>query len=160
MNRQIRSAIALWLVLVAPFGHAEVMSSTEFDAAKAQIQTDYVQAMAACDRLIDNAHETDIVGRSADPDSVELAQLAFQGSPNAKGICVEDAYGSRNIALAELDYRRSGAQSDRVILEIAKADAAYEVAKQKCDEMGPNANSVCVRHAQTDADQARAEAHH
>jgi hypothetical protein len=149
----------LLLLLMAPFAtRAETMTSIEYDAAQEQIETDYASAMAACDKLIDNTHDNDIVGRTADADSTKMAEIAFQGSPNAKGLCTEDAAGKRNVALAELEYRRSGAQDDRAKLEVAKADAAYDVAKQKCDVMSPNANSTCVEAAKAEAARAKAEA--
>jgi hypothetical protein len=150
----------LLLLLPASFTvRAEAMTSIEYDAAQEQIQTDYDDAMAACDRLIDSAHDNDIVGRTADADSTRMAEIAFQGSSNAKGICTEQAAGERRVALAELEYRRSGAQDDRVRLEVAKADAAYDVAKQKCDEATPNANSICIEDAKAEATRAKAEAH-
>ena len=148
------------LLLAAPFAvRAVAMSPIEYDAAQEQIQTNYEAAMAACNRLIDSTHDNDIVGRTADPDSTRMAEIAFHGSANAKGICTEEATGKRNVALAELEYRRSGARDDRVKLEVAKADAAYDVAKQKCDEMSPNAGSTCIEDAKAAAARAKAEAH-
>jgi hypothetical protein len=148
------------LLLLAPLAvRAVAMSPIEYDAAQEQIRTTYEAAMAACDRLIDSTHDNDIVGRTADPDSAKMAEMAFHGSANAKGICTEDATGKRNVALAELDYRRSGAQDDRVKLEVVKADAAYDVAKQQCDEMSPNAGSTCIEDAKAEAARAKAEAH-
>ena len=148
------------LLMLAPFAvRAVAMSPIEYDAAQEQIQTHYEAAMAACDRLIDSTHDNDIVGRTADPDSTKMAEIAFHGSANAKGICTEEAAGQRNVALAELDYRRSGAQDDRVKLDVAKADAAYDVAKQKCNEMSPNAGSTCIQDAKAEAVRAKAAAH-
>ena len=149
----------LLLLLVTPFAvRAEAMTSIEYGTAQEQIQTNYEAAMAACERLIDNTHDNDIVGRTADADSTKMGEIAFQGSSNAKGICTEEATGKRDVALAELEYRRSGAQDDRVKLDVAKADAAYDVAKQKCDEATPNANSTCVEDAKAEAARAKAEA--
>jgi hypothetical protein len=58
--------------------------------------------------------------------------------------------------LAELKYRRSGSDDDRAKLAIAKADAERDVAQQRCDELTPNANAVCINKA--DAEEARAKA--
>lgn len=155
MNR----AFVLLLLLMTPFAiRAEAMTSIEYGTAQEQIQTNYEAAMAACDRLIDNTHDNDIVGRTADADSTRMAEIAFQGSPNAKGICTEEATGKRNVALAELEYARSGTQDDRVKLDVAKADAAYDVAKQKCDEVTPNASSTCIEQAKAEAARAKADA--
>lgn len=151
--------LVLLLLLMAPFAiQAEAMTSIEYDAAQEQIQTDYERAMAACNRLIDNTHDNDIVGRTVDADSTKMAEIAFQGSSNAKGICTEEAAGTRNVALAELEYRRSGAQDDRVKLEVAKADAAYEIARQKCDDGTPSTSSTCIDDAKAEAERAKAEA--
>ncbi len=130
--------------------NAEPPTATEYQAAKDRIETDYAAALSACDRFIDQAaRESGVNGSPA------LSELAFQDSTNAKGVCVEEANGNRSVALAELRHRRSGSDADRIKLALAKADAAHDVAQQKCDEMTPNANSVCMSDA--DEEEARAK---
>jgi len=151
-------ALALFALAIPFHGYAESsMSPMEYDAAKDRIEADHSTAMAACDRLVD-ASDHAVVGDTASKQSAELAELTFQGSSNAKGICIEEANGAKKVALADLEYKRSGSDDDRVKLALAKADAEYEVAKQKCDEMTPNANSVCIEGAKAQAASAKAQA--
>lgn len=132
--------------------NAEPPTSPEYQAEKDRIEADHEAALRACDRLIDpHARESGANGKDGPP----LSELEFQDSTNAKGICVEEANGNRSIALAELRHRRSGSDADRVKLALAKAEAAHDVAQQKCDEMTPNANSVCMSDA--DEEEARAK---
>ena len=129
------------------------MSDTEYQTAKDGIEADHQAAMRACDRLVDpDARDAGTDGKPAPA----LSELEFQDSSNAKGICVEEANAEEKVASAELEYQRTGSNDDRVKLAIAKADAERDVAQQRCDELTPNANAVCINKA--DAEEARAKA--
>ena len=131
--------------------NAEPLTAAEYQAQKDRIEADHEAALSACDRLVNpEARESSANG------SPPLSELEFQDSTNAKGICVQEANGNRSIALAELRHRRSGSDADRAKLAIAKAEAAHDVAQQKCDEMTPNADAVCMNDA--DEEEARATA--
>lgn len=62
---------------------------------------------------------------------------------NAKDICVSEAKGIQKIARAELEsaYEPSARHTQKVAM--AKGDAAYDTAKEKCDDSQGNAKSVC-----------------
>ena len=62
---------------------------------------------------------------------------------NAKDICVSEAKGAQMIARAELKsaYEPSARHTQKVAM--AKSDAAYDIAKEKCDDSQGNAKSVC-----------------
>jgi hypothetical protein len=59
---------------------------------------------------------------------------------NAKDICVAEAKGAEKVAKAELEaqYKPSPRNDEKVT--VAKADAAYDVAKEKCDDLTPSAS--------------------
>lgn len=62
---------------------------------------------------------------------------------NAKDICVSEAKGVQSIAKTELEsvYEPSARHTERVAM--AKGDAAYDIAKERCDDSQGNAKSVC-----------------
>ncbi|MCX8521019.1 MAG: hypothetical protein ORN28_05715 [Rhodoferax sp.] len=116
----LSSTLALAFCMHA--GAAETtMSKAEYKDAKAQISMQFKNAKAACD--------------------------GQQG--NAKSICMEEAKGQEKIAMAELENRHEPSARHSQQLAMAKADATYAVAKQRCDDM-PDANKdTCMKDAKT-----------
>jgi hypothetical protein len=78
-------------------------------------------------------------------------------SGNQKDICVSEAKGKERVAKAENDAKnakdptRAQAKVERV-----KADAAYDLAKQKCQEHKGNEKDVCMKQAKAERDRAKA----
>ena len=68
---------------------------------------------------------------------------------NAKDICGEEAKGRQNVAKAELEANYQPSSKHRYDLRVAKADAAYAVAKEKCDDQAGNAKDVCRKEAKS-----------
>ena len=66
---------------------------------------------------------------------------------NAKDVCVEEAGAKQKVARAELEYSYSGKPDDRNKLNMVKAESAYSVAKEKCDDRDGNAKDVCIQEA-------------
>lgn len=62
---------------------------------------------------------------------------------NAKDICVSEVKGVEKVAKAELEqaYKPSARHTEK--LAMAKGDAAYDTAKEKCDDSSGNAKTVC-----------------
>ena len=110
--------------------HAATMSNDEYKATKDRIEAEYKDQKASCDKLKDNA----------------------------KDVCHEQAKGKQKVALAELDYNKSGDPKDAAKVAMAKADAAYDVAKEKCDDRKGNDKDVCVKEAKAAHTQATADA--
>ncbi len=55
--------------------------------------------------------------------------------------------GAEKVAKAELDARYKPSDKAAYKAREAKADADYEVAKEKCDDLSGNAKDVCVKDA-------------
>ena len=124
----LSSTLALALCMNA--GAAETaMSKAEYDDAKAKISTQFKTAKAACD--------------------------AQQG--NAKSICMEEAKGQEKVSMAELEYQREPSARHSQQLITANADAAYAVAKQKCDGMAGANKDNCMKDAKTAHTQSLSE---
>ena len=100
-------------------GASFAMDKAEYKAQKEKISADYKAAKASCDPLKDNA----------------------------KDICKVEAKGKHKIAEATLEaqYKPSPSHDKKVMTE--KADAAYELAKEKCDDMSGASKDTCKKEA-------------
>jgi hypothetical protein len=79
-------------------------------------------------------------------------------SANAKDICMAEAKGKERVAKAELDAREKGTDKARYDARVAKAEAEYEVAKERCDDRSGNEKDACVKDAKAALTRAKADA--
>jgi hypothetical protein len=106
------------------------MSPTDFNAGKTRIKNDY---------------------------STEKKTCSSQ-SGNARDICVAEAKGKENVALAELDNSYKPTLKTQYKVRAEQADATYDVAIQKCDDLSGNPKDVCVKEAKAARTTAKADA--
>lgn len=109
---------------------AEGISRDEYQAGKDQNAAHYKSEKAACG--------------------------AFSG--NAKDICVAEAKGREKISKAEIELAFRPGASNQQKLDMAKADARYGVARERCDDSAGTAKDVCVEEAKAGRAIAKAEA--
>ena len=122
-------AAALSLAISATaFG--AIVTKSEYKASKDQISAKYKSDKAACNGM----------------------------TANAKDICIEEAKGSEKVANAELEANYKPTDKHRYDVRVAKADATYAVAKEKCDDLAGNAKDVCVKEAKAAHVAAKADA--
>lgn len=126
----LKTSFILAAMLALPMAQAAGLSKDEYKAGKDRISADHKADKAACDGLKDNA----------------------------KDVCIEEAKGKEKVARAELEYNYTGKASDQNKLWVAKAKAAYEVAKEKCDDQSGNAKDVCVKQAKATEESVLADA--
>lgn len=100
-----------------------------------------------------NASKTRI-GAAYKADQKRCADL----KANAKDICSVEAKGKEKVALAELEFGYTGKPADGNKARVATAEAAYAVAKEKCDDLAGNDKDVCVKQAKADEVKALAAA--
>jgi hypothetical protein len=105
---------------VATGASAAAMSKADYEASMDAIAAKYKADKAACKSL----------------------------SGNAEDICSEEAEGREKIAKAELEAQYKPADDSQYKVRMAKAEAAFEVAKERCDDFSGNAKDVCVKEAQ------------
>jgi hypothetical protein len=79
-------------------------------------------------------------------------------SGNAKDVCIEEAKGKEKIAKADADAALEDTPKNREKARVARADAAYDVAKEKCDDLTGNPKDVCVKEAKAAHTKALADA--
>lgn len=117
-------------LLTPPMAYAANISKAEYADGKARISAAYKEDRAAC-----NAK-----------------------SGNAKDVCVQEAKAKERVARAELEYSHTGKPADRQKVSVAKAESAYAVAKERCDDLAGNAKDVCVKEAKAVEAKALADA--
>ena len=131
MNTVNIKVIAIALSLACSAGAmAQGMSKADYQAGKDRIAADYKSARGAC--------------------------TSFSG--NAKDICVADAEGKKNIAKAELEASYKPSVKTKYDVRIARAEADYGVAIDKCDDLAGNPKDVCVKEAKAAQVAAKADA--
>ena len=86
------------------------------------------------------------------------AQRCKSLSGNAKDICHAETRARLKISLAELDARNENTPKARENAMIVRADAAYSVDLQKCDDLAGQKNDLCKREAKSMRDKAKADA--
>lgn len=126
----IKTTIALAAALLLPLAQALPLSKVEYSNAKDKLSADYKLDKSACDSQ----------------------------AGNAKDICVEQAKAKEKVAKHELEYNYSGKQEDWTKLQVARAEAAHAVAKERCDDQAGNAKDVCRKEAKAVETKALADA--
>ena len=100
--------------------------------------------------------------KSAEKDRIEAEYKADKArcdgmKGNAKDVCVKEAKGKEKVAKAELDAKTDPSEHNQRKVMEAKADAQYDVAKEKCDDMKGKEKSACEKEAKAQHDRAKAD---
>jgi hypothetical protein len=117
-------------LLALPLAHAAGMPKADYQAGKSRIEADYKAGKTACAAL----------------------------AGNAKDICSEEAKAKEKVARAELEHGYTGKAADGNKVLVVKAETAYAVAKEKCDDKAGNVKDVCVKEAKAIEIKALADA--
>ena len=119
LHRTAAAALLLSSLLGAQALYAANISRPDYTAGKDRIAAAYKADKAACKPL----------------------------AGNARDICNEEATAKEKVALAELEFAHTGTRKDQDHIVTVKADTAYAVAKERCDDLAGNAKDVCVKEA-------------
>ena len=95
------------------------MEKSEYKAIKDRVDSEYSMAKKSCSPL----------------------------KGNAEDICKSQAKGNNKIALAELEHQYKPSPKTEFKVREARADATYDTAKERCDDLAGNAKDVCVKDA-------------
>lgn len=128
LNLDIAGLIAA--IFISTGAMAEDLSKVDYAAAKDKISAEYKVAKANCSSL----------------------------SGNAGDICTAEAKGREGIARADLEVSYKPSSKTRYEAAVAKAEADYGVAKQRCDDKAGNVKDVCVKEAKAAKTTAKADA--
>ena len=131
MNKPYLTAIlAIFSLACGAGAMAQGISKSEYKAAEKNIGAEYKSAKANC------------------------ASLAG----NAKNVCIAEAKGKEGVAKAELKTRYKPSRQSDYDITVAKAQADYLVAKEKCGDRAGKAKGLCVKEAKTALKRARSDA--
>lgn len=109
---------------------AQDMSKSEYKAAGKNIVAEYKSAKSNC--------------------------ASFAG--NARDICMAEAKGRRNVAATELKTLYKPSRESEFQISVAKAQADYAVAREKCDDRAGKAKAACVKEAKAVLARAKTDA--
>ena len=115
---------------LAPKTTATPMSKDNYAAAKASADTQYKLDKDACASL----------------------------SGNARDICIAQAKGKDNVAKADAEAAYENTPKARESARVAHAQANYDVAIEKCDDLAGNRKDVCVKEAKAELVKGKADA--
>ena len=121
MNKLNLAALSAAFCFAASGSAIGAMTKVEYKSAKSDLSTKYKADKAAC--------------------------KAMNG--NAKDICIQEAKGQESVAKAELEQNYQPSDKHSRDIRIAKVDAAYAVAKEKCDDLSGNPKDVCRKEAKS-----------
>jgi hypothetical protein len=119
MNRLNLTALSAAICFALSTGAMGAMTKPEFKAEKEKISAKYKDEKAACKAM----------------------------TANAKDVCMEEAKGHEKVAKAELDAQYKPSPRNDNDVRLAKAKAAYNVEKEKCDDRTGNDKDVCKKEA-------------
>ena len=77
---------------------------------------------------------------------------------NAKDICLAEANGKEKVAKADAEAAYKNTPKAREDARVTRAEATFNVAKQKCDALAGNPKDVCVKEAEAALVKAKADA--
>jgi hypothetical protein len=109
---------------------AFAMSKSEYKAEQDRIDTSYKTATQRCKSFSGNAHD----------------------------VCEAQADGDRKVARADLEARHEPSDKAAYEARVARADATFDVAKERCDDYAGNAKDVCRKDADAKHERAVADA--
>jgi hypothetical protein len=79
-------------------------------------------------------------------------------SGNANDICVAEAKGKDSVAKADAEAAYENTPQARQNARVARAQATYDVAVEKCDDLAGNRKDVCVKEAKAGFVKGKADA--
>src|SRR5450432_3704412 len=112
--------------------------------------------IAAAQMMTKDARDT--AYKSADAQYKSEKDACGRISGNAKDICMEEAKGKQKIAKADADSAFENTPKKREAARLARADTAYAVAKEKCDDLTGNSKDVCVKESKAAYVKAKGDA--
>jgi len=125
----VKSPLIVAALLGLSLAQASTVSRADYDAEKTRIGAEYKADDARCDAL----------------------------AGNGKDVCVQQAKATEKVARADLEYRYTGTKSDARKAMVARAEAIYAVANEKCGALAGNGKDVCAQEAKAAETKALAD---
>ena len=100
----------------------------------------------------------DVMVKNADAQYKTEKDACASRTGNAKDICLAEANGKEKVAKADAEAAYKNTPKLREDARVTRADATYNVAKEKCDGLSGNPRDVCVKEANAALVKAKADA--
>jgi hypothetical protein len=100
----------------------------------------------------------DTIVKNADMQYKTDKDACASRSGNAKDICLAEAKGKERVAKADAEAAYKNTPKEREDARVTRAEATYDVAKEKCDDLSGNSKDVCVKEANAALVKAKADA--
>ena len=100
----------------------------------------------------------DLAVKNADAQYKMDKDACSSRSGNAKDICLAEANGKEKVAKADAEAAYKNTPKMREDARVTRAEATYNVAKEKCDMLSGNPKDVCVKEANAGLVKAKADA--
>lgn len=132
MNKLLMSLLAAAGLAVAGSAGAAntTLTKDQYTAEKSRIEASYKADEARCKSL----------------------------SGNLKDVCELEVKGTRDVALADAEAAFKNTPAARFDARVARVEAQYKVAKEKCDDLSGNLKDVCVTEAKANEVKGKADA--
>jgi len=115
-----------------------------------------VKPMAPVAPISKDAYDQTV--KNADAQSKMDKDACAPRSGNAKDICLAEANGKEKVAKADAEAAYKNTPMEREGARVTRAEATYNVAKEKCDDLSGNPKDVCVKEADAALVKAKADA--
>jgi hypothetical protein len=99
-----------------------------------------------------------IANENADAQYKADKQVCTALTGNASDVCAAEAKGKFNVAKAEAEAAHLNTPKAREEARVAHAQANYDVAIEKCDNLAGNGKDVCVKEAKAELVKGKANA--
>lgn len=116
---RLAATCLLATLCLSPAQGASLSSADDFVAGKARAEAALVADRAACDSL----------------------------NGNARDVCREQARGKELVAKAKLELARTGSRRSQDKVTAVKLDAAYDIARTRCNAQAGSAKTACTKEA-------------
>jgi hypothetical protein len=113
--------------------------------------TAQAQTSPSSDRKVKNAEE-DRIEAEYKADKAKCDTM----KGNGKDVCEKEAKGKEKIAKAELKAKADPSERNQRNVDEAKAEARYDVAKERCDDMKGKEKNACEKDAKAEHERAKA----
>jgi hypothetical protein len=134
-----------------------------FTAGLVQAQSTATQGSTADKpRSAAGATASDRKARDAEEDRIEAEYKAAKAKcdamkGNEQDVCEKEAKGKEKVAKAELNAKNNPSERNQRKVQEAKAEAQYDLAKEKCDAMKGDQKDACQKQAKAEHDRAKAD---
>lgn len=126
----ITAAVAMAFGAGTAAAAGEAMSRQDYEAQQERIEADYKAAREQCDRM----------------------------KENAKDVCMAQAKGKHEVVKAQLEARRDPGPKRDAQVRKKQAEADYNVAREKCDDLPRDAKDACRKDAKATYEHAKGQA--